>query len=76
MLVFVQWRTLLEKVGAALKDLGLRVLSLRGGVADQQRTIDDFAGGDSAALLLAIEDDDSGLNLTSLFCIFSQSYII
>ena len=81
-----RWRPLLEKVEAALTDLGLRTLALRGGVplslpacpcalavaearglevAEQQRTIDAFAAGaDAAALLLAIEDDDSGLNLT------------
>lgn len=65
-LIFVQWRQLIDKISDALANCGIQFLTLRGSVAEQQRTIDEFTARPAgrATLLLAIEDDDSGLNLT------------
>jgi SNF2 family DNA or RNA helicase len=64
-LVFVQWNELLLKLEAALTHYGVHCVALRGGVADRQRTITAFAEGSKRyALLMAMEHDDSGLNLT------------
>jgi len=64
-LVFVQWNELLLKLEAALTHYGVHCVALRGGVADRQRTITAFAEGEQRyVLLMAMEHDDSGLNLT------------
>jgi SNF2 family DNA or RNA helicase len=64
-LVFVQWNALLLKLEAALEHYGVHCVALRGGVADRQRTISAFAEGTKRyVLLMAMEHDDSGLNLT------------
>jgi SNF2 family DNA or RNA helicase len=64
-LVFVQWNALLLKLEAALEHYGVHCVALRGGVADRQRTITAFAEGTTRyVLLMAMEHDDSGLNLT------------
>jgi len=64
-LVFVQWNELLHKLEAALTQYGVHCVALRGGVADRQRTITAFAEGSKRyVLLMAMEHDDSGLNLT------------
>ena len=66
MLIFVQWWQLIVKIADAFGKCGIHVLTLRGSVAEQQRTINEFTAVTTrqSALLLAIEDDDSGLNLT------------
>jgi len=65
-LIFVQWRSLASKIAAALLDSKVPVLTLHGGVSEQQQTVAMFtaAGAEHVALILAMEDDDSGLNLT------------
>lgn len=64
-LVFVQWNELLLKLEAALEHYDVHCVALRGGVADRQRTITAFAEGSKRyVLLMAMEHDDSGLNLT------------
>eukprot|EP00930_Biecheleria_cincta_P037373 TRINITY_DN25641_c0_g1_i1.p1 TRINITY_DN25641_c0_g1~~TRINITY_DN25641_c0_g1_i1.p1 ORF type:complete len:1246 (-),score=214.50 TRINITY_DN25641_c0_g1_i1:61-3357(-) len=64
-LVFVQWNELLLKMEAAMEDCGVHCVALRGGVAERQRTISAFADGTKRyVLLMAMEHDDSGLNLT------------
>eukprot|EP00928_Gymnodinium_smaydae_P035543 TRINITY_DN2499_c0_g6_i1.p1 TRINITY_DN2499_c0_g6~~TRINITY_DN2499_c0_g6_i1.p1 ORF type:complete len:1287 (+),score=184.89 TRINITY_DN2499_c0_g6_i1:61-3861(+) len=64
-LVFVQWNELLLKLEAAFEHYGVRCVALRGSVADRQRTISTFAEGtERYVLLMAMEHDDSGLNLT------------
>ena len=64
-LVFVQWNELLLKLEAALEHYGVHCVALRGSVAQRQRTITAFAEGEHRyVLLLAMEHDDTGLNLT------------
>merc|ERR1712032_1777545 len=65
-LIFVQWRCLASKISKALADSNCPVLLLHGTVAEQQRAVASFTARDSnyVALILAMEDDDSGLNLT------------
>merc|ERR1711920_546443 len=71
-LIFVQWRQLIDKIAEGLAHCGLPVLTLRGSVANQQSIIYEFSApmAEHAALLLAIEDDDSGLNLTCAHHVF------
>eukprot|EP00931_Biecheleriopsis_adriatica_P024326 TRINITY_DN15192_c0_g1_i1.p1 TRINITY_DN15192_c0_g1~~TRINITY_DN15192_c0_g1_i1.p1 ORF type:complete len:1232 (-),score=243.02 TRINITY_DN15192_c0_g1_i1:40-3735(-) len=64
-LIFVQWRQLLSKIASALDEANIPTLYLQGGVAEQQQTIYTFRVSEQVrTLLLAMEDDDSGLNLT------------
>merc|ERR1711974_14456 len=64
--IFVQWRSLASKIAMALADSGLPVLTLQGTVAEQQRTVGSFTAPEAkfVAMILAMEDDGSGLNLT------------
>ena len=64
-LVFIQWRHLLAKIASALEAADVPCLYLKGNVAEQQLTINSFSSEVGVGtLLLALEDDDSGLNLT------------
>merc|ERR1711920_581712 len=60
------WRCLASKISKALADSNCPVLLLHGTVAEQQRAVASFTERESnyIALILAMEDDDSGLNLT------------
>lgn len=66
-LIFVQWDSLLKKLEAALQDCSMPCLALRGRVVERHRTLTSFSqggAGEPFVLLLAMEHDDSGLNLT------------
>lgn len=63
-LVFVQWNELLLKMEAAFQHYRIDCVALRGGVAERQRMLTAFAEGTKRyVLLMAMEHDDSGLNL-------------
>eukprot|EP00930_Biecheleria_cincta_P013489 TRINITY_DN11992_c0_g1_i2.p1 TRINITY_DN11992_c0_g1~~TRINITY_DN11992_c0_g1_i2.p1 ORF type:complete len:862 (+),score=104.62 TRINITY_DN11992_c0_g1_i2:54-2639(+) len=63
-ILWVQWGCLARKILSALVDSGVSCLTLTGSLADRQRTLADFEDSQhDYALLLALEHDDSGLNL-------------
>lgn len=64
-IVWVQWDALAAKVRKALEEIhGVRCLGLGGPIAARQQALADFEDSNSDyVLLLAFENDDSGLNL-------------
>eukprot|EP00747_Dinoflagellata_sp_TGD_P094911 gnl/TRDRNA2_/TRDRNA2_166282_c6_seq2.p1 gnl/TRDRNA2_/TRDRNA2_166282_c6~~gnl/TRDRNA2_/TRDRNA2_166282_c6_seq2.p1 ORF type:complete len:281 (+),score=41.67 gnl/TRDRNA2_/TRDRNA2_166282_c6_seq2:428-1270(+) len=63
-ILWVQWDSLAKKIMAALASSGVSCLTLTGGLADRQRALADFEDNrNDYVLLLALENDDSGLNL-------------
>merc|ERR1712061_788625 len=63
--VFSQWNSLRCHVSRALRDKGVKYLSLEGTIFDRSRTLHQFQVDSSIPLLLlSLEDSASGTNLT------------
>jgi superfamily II DNA or RNA helicase len=64
-LVFSQFKSMLELIGAGLEDRKIDYLMLTGATADRQREVDAFERGDADVFLISLKAGGTGLNLTS-----------
>ncbi len=71
-LVFSQFTSLLDRVGPALEEAGLRVLQLDGRTSARKRRqlVDAFQRGEADVFLLSIKAGGTGLNLTAASFVF------
>ena len=64
-LLFSQFTTMLELIGAGLRERGVGFVTLTGSTRHRQRVIDEFERGVADVFLISLKAGGTGLNLTS-----------
>ena len=64
-LIFSQFTSMLALIAEALRERGLRYLSLTGATRDRQGTVDRFERGEAEIFLISLKAGGTGLNLVS-----------
>lgn len=74
-ILFVQWKSMMQKMRAVLRGRELRVYTLDGNGAQRRRSLDNFSDG-GGVLLLSLSDSFAGLHLPHVrHIVFSHAVV-